>query len=318
MTTDKFCEQFLHPLVLTAFTGVPFNDIYRGNFEGLRGPELAKLLPLRARLSPTLVGHLFLPNHFSRRQNRTQEVADQAKTHSLSRNSLMALIRTLKNFIEGLKPGWKTGTAWTDYETCNTYSPKDQQTKADFVRRFVVDCRPARIWDIGCNTGRYAQICLEAGASHAIGLETDFQTLNQAFHGADDAELAFTPIYQDLRNLSPGVGWNNLERAGMARRIGRRHDAFLALAVLHHVSLGGNVPLDFCVAQLFEFAENGVIEFIPFDDPMVRELVALRTDLVTGWNEENLKVSLAKANAVVDEEVALENGRRLIRVSKAA
>ena len=47
----QFCEQFINPLLLRSFNGIPHNAWYRGELEGISAENLSRLLPWRSRLS---------------------------------------------------------------------------------------------------------------------------------------------------------------------------------------------------------------------------------------------------------------------------
>jgi hypothetical protein len=46
----------------------------------------------------------------------------------------------------------------------------------------------------------------------------------------------------DLTNPSPGIGWANRERLAFGER--NSADAILALALVHHLAIANNVPLE--------------------------------------------------------------------------
>ena len=65
---------------------------------------------------------------------------------------------------------------------------------------------------------------------------------------APSGERRILPLVMDLADPSPGGGWRGVERAGFAERA--RADVVLALAVVHHLAIGRNVPLPEVVDQL--------------------------------------------------------------------
>jgi len=52
---------------------------------------------------------------------------------------------------------------------------------------------------------------------------------------------AITPMVVDIANPSPGIGYMNTERPPFLDRA--RPDCVLALAVLHHLLVGANLPM---------------------------------------------------------------------------
>jgi hypothetical protein len=121
--------------------------------------------------------------------------------------------------------------------------------------------------------------------------------------------LALLPLIVDLGNPSPSQGWAERERRGLSERASA--DAILALALVHHLAIGRNVPLDEVVAWLVGLAPHGVIEFVPKSDPMVQRLLRLREDIFDYYSEEVfLKHLDARAEVVRTVDVSA-TGRRL-------
>jgi len=61
-------------------------------------------------------------------------------------------------------------------------------------------------------------------------------------------------------------------------------DAILALAFVHHLVIGCNIPLAEVVKWLVGLAPRGVIEFVPKSDPMVQQLFAFREDIFSDYD----------------------------------
>ena len=60
-------------------------------------------------------------------------------------------------------------------------------------------------------------------------------------------------------------------------------DAVLALALVHHLAIANNVPLD-RVARFFSvLGRHLIVEFIPRDDPKVQRLLASREDIFPNY-----------------------------------
>ena len=70
-------------------------------------------------------------------------------------------------------------------------------------------------------------------------------SLDKAFQRAREHSLPFIPLYLDAANPSPAQGWNGAERKALEHR--GNCDALLALAFIHHLAIGRNVPLDWVV-----------------------------------------------------------------------
>lgn len=138
--------------------------------------------------------------------------------------------------------------------------------------------------DIGCNTGDYALAALQAGAKYVVGFDSDQRALELAFARASGQQLNFQPLYLDLANPTPSQGWAQRERYGLQERAAA--DGILALALIHHLCIARNVPLARFVQWIVGMAHKGVVEFVPKEDPMVRQLIQLREDIFEDYKAE--------------------------------
>ncbi|MGH8185007.1 MAG: class I SAM-dependent methyltransferase, partial [Steroidobacteraceae bacterium] len=214
-----------------------------------------------------------------------------------------------RTWIESLEPADRTPTTWQEYSGRNSYESTEAAAKRGFISRFVRDSRPQVVWDIGCNTGDYSVAALEAGARSAIGFDFDQGALDLAFDRARSQKLAFLPLFLDVANPAPDQGWEQGERQGLKARA--RADAVLALALIHHVAISRNVPLDRVLGWLTGLAPRGVIEFVPKTDPMVVELLRLREDIFDDYTEEHFVRCLQRRARIVASETVSASGRKL-------
>lgn len=312
----QFCEQFLNPLVLRARLGIPHHAWLRGAMEGLPTQHLAAILPWSARLSPSLLTHVFLNARFERAALRKGnfEVKRLASRRRLPRRSFEGLLRGLQRFVAGLEPHDDDASTWSNYAQDNSYAAQEVQQKAELIARFARKAAPQLLWDFGCNTGEYSKVALAHGAKAAIGFEYDALTLERAFHRAVHETLNFLPLHQDAANPSPDQGWRQQERPGLAAR--RSADAILALAVVHHLAIGRNIPLPQVIDWLIGMAPEGVIEFVRRDDPMVRQMLALRDDIFDDYTDMAFDAALSARARVVEVQTLPGSGRRLVAYSR--
>jgi ribosomal protein L11 methylase PrmA len=303
----QFCEQFLYPLLLTAHTGVPFNQLMRGRLNGIPAAELSALLPALKRLAPRILLHVGLPARAGRGQSTAR--VEQLSRARLPKAALTAMLEGMHSWISALQPA-RRQTAWQSYAAVNTYSEGERGEKARFVAEFVSTVRPDTIWDLGCNTGDYARVALEAGARQAIGFEFDQGALDAAFQRAQREQLRFLPLHQDLLNPSPDQGWRESERKGLGARTGA--DAVLMLALVHHLAIANNVPLVEVVDWATSLAPAGVIEFVPKEDPMTAALLALRKDIFPDYTRDSFLAALRQRATVTNQREITGTGRLLV------
>lgn len=307
----QFCEQFLNPLLLQANLGLPFQQWYRGQPEGITSGDLAKLAKWWHHLSLRMLGHVILPGRVvAANSNKALKSASEAKARGLPRSRYAALLNQLRSWIAGLKPKGIKDSTWHDYAKDNSYADPEAAQKRAFVSDFAKETSPSLLIDLGCNTGEYSQAALEAGAQSVIGLDADHGALEQAFARAKDKNLSFLPLYQDSTNPSPGQGWNHRERRSFVAR-GQNVNAVIALAFEHHLAIGRNIPLPEVVKWIVSLAPQGVIEFVRKDDPTIQKMLTLREDIFTEYSVETFVAALENSARIIRREKVSAAGREL-------
>ena len=311
----QFCEQFLNPLLLRSIFGIPHNAWYRGSPEGIGAAELSALLPLRKKFSWRVLTNVVMQGSLQKTRSSDAHKAVAAAKLRFPKPAFERLLRGLRTWIASLQPADRQPTTWQEYAGHTSYRGTEAEAKRNFVARFVSDSKARTVWDIGCNTGDYSVAALQAGARSVIGFDFDQGSLDLAFDRARSEKLAFTPLFLDVTNPAPDQGWGQAERRGLRARA--KADGVLALALIHHVAIAKNVPLDDVVSWLTDMAPRGVIEFVPKTDPMVVELLRLREDIFPNYNEEHFVKCLQERARIVASETVSSSGRKLFAFERA-
>ena len=117
------------------------------------------------------------------------------------------------------------------------------------------------------------------------------------------------PLVGNLTDPSPGLGWRHRERQTLEER--SRPDLILALALIHHLAIGRNVPLPELVAWFASFEADVVIEFVVPEDAMVKQLLRNRDELDFGYTQDCFEAAAAE-HFVIAETERLQSGTRTI------
>jgi hypothetical protein len=104
----------------------------------------------------------------------------------------------------------------------------------------------------------------------------------------------------DLTNPSPAIGWENRERASLQER--GPADLALALALVHHLAIGNNVPLPRLAGFFRRLCARLVVEFVPRTDPMARTLLAGREEVFPGYTPEGFERAFGQAFTIERRE----------------
>ena len=119
--------------------------------------------------------------------------------------------------------------------------------------------------------------------------------------------LKLLPLYLDAANPSPDQGWLQIERKGLSARRGA--DGLLALALVHHLAIGKNIPLESVAQWLTSLAPQGIIEFVSKQDPMVEDMLRLREDIFVDYDLEHFERYIRKRAEIV-KSVNIQNSHR--------
>ena len=85
----------------------------------------------------------------------------------------------------------------------------------------------------------------------------------------------------------------------------------LALALVHHLAIGRNVPLPMVLGLFADLAPWAIVEFVPKEDAMVRRLLASRRDVFPDYTLEAFR-SVANDRFEVVREAPIEDSLRVL------
>jgi hypothetical protein len=146
-------------------------------------------------------------------------------------------------------------------------------------------------------------------ADYVVAMDADHLAVERLYReladGSRSATRGVLPLLANFADPSPGQGWRRLERRPAVDR--GLPDLVLFLALVHHLVIGANVPLDELVTWLASLTEYLVIEWVDRDDPMVKKLLLNREDTFEDYRRERFERLLAERFELLD---ATELGSR--------
>jgi len=147
--------------------------------------------------------------------------------------------------------------------------------------------KPKTVWDLGANTGEYSRAAREL-AGYVVSFDVDPAAVERNYRRVrSEKETGILPLLLDLTNPSPGQGWAGRERLSLEER--GPADAVLALALVHHLAIGNNLPLERIAAYFRRLGRHLVIEFVPKSDSQVSRLLLSRPDIFPGYTKEGFE-----------------------------
>lgn len=301
----QFCQHFLAPLALAATTDVRALSFSRVHLDGLPLDLASSLLPWKTRLRPGLLTHVHL---HARAQRRHSGAPAKTTSARMSAFALEALADDLERLVASLS--WEpSGTTWADYYNDTNYSPEAFEAKQRLVASFIDEVKPKRVWDLGANNGRFSRLATERGA-FTVAFDGDPAAVEQNWREVrKGSETLLLPLVLDLANPSAGGGWEGTERDSIFER--GPADLVLALALVHHLAIGNNVPLERVARFLSRIGTTLVVEWVPKEDSQVQRLLAGREDVFDRYDSVTFEAAFASHFDTVRREPIPGSGRVL-------
>lgn len=314
----QFCRHFLAPLALMAFRDVRLSWLLRVGIDGVPLDLACKLLPWSALARPGILMNLRLHSHGGGRVPRDAQaqiaMGRKARRARFPKSAFLGMLESLRSTVTSLS--WTpSGTTWAAYYATSGYSDEALGAKEGAVRGLVARCpERATVWDLGSNTGRMLEAALPDG-SLGVAIDSDPATVEIGWREASrrgDTRTLF--VVQDLVNPSPVQGWAQSEREGLLER--GPADVVLALALVHHLAIGNNVPLPRVADFLARLGRNAVVEFVPKRDTQVERMLSGREDIFADYDEVGFEAAM-RERFDVEERISIPaTERSLWRLSR--
>jgi hypothetical protein len=305
----QFCEMFLAPLAVMAHTDVRLGGLLRVHLDGIPLDMASRLLPYKTRLHPGLAMHLHLHAKAQQRGGPSSASSNTNASGGMSKTALLGLIENLSSTVSALQwnPG---GSVWADYYDDTNYTASASDQKARIVAQMLKAIpSPNLAWDLGANDGRFSRLAAERGA-FTVAWDFDLSAVENGWRSVkarQDENLL--PLFQDLTNPSPDTGWELTERTSLLAR--GPADVTLALALVHHLAIGKNVPLPRVARFFAATGRNLIVEFVPKSDSQVQRMLAYREDIFPNYTEEAFAAAL-RDEFTIEESVPIPETQRTL------
>jgi hypothetical protein len=303
----QFCQHFLAPLALMSYRDIRLNHLLRVYIDGIPLDLAASLLPFRSRFKLPLLLHIHL--HARSQQHFSDKMVDREIGRGrVSLQSLLGLIDNLGSAVKKLR--WSPqGTDWADYYQDDSYDSVGIEHKKQLVADFLDEAVPKTVWDLGSNIGLFSRIAANKGIP-TISWDIDPGCVDINYRQVvANGETNLLPLVLDLTNPSPAIGWENRERMSILER--GPADTVLALALVHHLAISNNVPLDRIATFLAKLCSWLIIEFVPKSDPKVQKLLSTREDIFPNYTRQGFENKFDRL-FVVKQSEQIRNSKRVL------
>ncbi len=193
--------------------------------------------------------------------------------------------------MEGLRWNPKR-TRWASYTLGTSYTEEAAGEKCRLVRDLLARTSGEWVWDLGANTGTFSILAASLGR-RVVAMDADPGTVEQLYLTVRRGQAqGVMPIVMDLANPSPALGWMGVERHSLVER--GPVPVVLALALVHHLAISNNLPLDEISRLFVALASEAIVEFVPKDDPQVRSLLADRQDIFDSYTIDAFRDAVSR------------------------
>lgn len=305
----QFCEMFLAPLMLQAYKDVGFHSWLRGSVDGIPVEEFARLISVRDLARAGVLKHIYLQSKLqSGYADADDDVRTELRTSGFNSEMIKTNVRGLVHLVDELE--WnRSRSQWSNYTATHSYAEDDLHRKHDFVRRASIHHHRKLVWDLGSNTGTFSRIAAES-ADYVIAMDADHLAVERLYQLLKlDGPGNILPLVSNVVDPSPAIGWRLQERKTLEQR--GKPDLTLCLALIHHIVIGANVPMESFIDWLADLGSDLVIEFVTRDDPMVQKLLRNKEDIYWDYDLAYFEQCLSKAFSV-EERDELAHGNRIL------
>jgi hypothetical protein len=304
----QFTECFLAPLLLMHYCHPDSNKFFAVYPNGIPLDVLVSLLPKKSRWNVNTFLHIHLQAKLSGKQKQTTTSVQ----YNFSKQKLQNLLKGLEGFVQKLSIK-KIKTTWDDYYTDTILGEAYLKAKTTLVQSYINQIDFKTVIDLGANDGHFS--LLFGSDKKVIATDFDSNCINELYlQIKKEGRSNILPLINNLTTPSPAIGWANAERESITTRL--KADLVMALALVHHLAIANNVPLNLIAAWLKPMGEMLIIEFVPKSDEKVKLLLQNREDIFADYHVENFKHIFTSHYEILKEEKVGDTDRILFLMKR--
>jgi hypothetical protein len=281
----QFITHFLGPLVLAKYHGAEILKLMQSHIDGIPIKLIASLLPAKTKLSSVIYTNIHLLAKME--DKHSEDYKAETKIAKLSRKAQSNILESLFDYIKKLNI--KKRSEWGDYYSKTNYNEEAFNNKKNLIREWVSQLMPKRLIDVGGNDGTFARMIID-DVDHIIVTDIDSNAVDRNYQQMkSNKELNILPMVCDVLQPAPGIGFNNNERSSLINRLQEYEPGItMALALIHHMTLTGNIPFERSAKFFASFSKNLIIEFPKREDSWVKSLLVRKREFINHFDFYNL------------------------------
>lgn len=307
---NQFCQHFLYPLLVFQKCPELSPAILMVYPDGLSAQLTASLLPWKSRLNLSNQLYVYLAASLGKKGS-----GSKTASYKISKQKILQNVTQLQGYIQKLNPT-KPDAGWSNYYDETILSDAYLANKKAVVNEMLAALKPARAIDAGCNTGEFTMIAAQH-ATEVISFDFDAASVDRLYRELAQQKIQnVQALVADIINPTPRLGWANVERSALKERL--KGDLVLALALVHHLAIGKNVPFTFISSFFAEITTEWLlIEFVPKSDPKVQLLLQSRKDIFEDYTQAQFEAAFQQ-HFTIEKATELRHSDRILYLLKKA
>ena len=282
----------------------------RDSPEGIPLAVTKSLLPWRSNFSLHTYLHIHLHAGISQRNN-----TENKKKAIFSKKKMQHLIDSLEGVITKLKLPHKK-SSWSEYYEEANQRENYLASKKKIISNWLDSINDiATAVDLGANDGEFSLLLAEKNIN-TIATDFDPYCINNLYNSEKEkGNNKIHPLIIDLANPSPAIGVKNEERDSFMERC--NVDLAMALAVIHHLVIGKNIPFQMMSDMFRQICRKYlIIEFVPKTDEKIQLMLSGKKDIYATYTKEQFELAFKDYFTVTSIQTIGSSGRTLYLMTK--
>jgi hypothetical protein len=300
----QFCQHFLAPLYIMKYKDISLNSMLKIHLDGIPLDLACKILGTR-KLMPKVFFHLFLQ---SRLVNNKIILKEKNINYHFDRKDHLKIIENLTDIVDNLTIKI-SNSKWGDYYESKILNNSYLFHKQKIIEKYLSTGEQKTVYDFGANTGLFSRIASRY-SKQVISTDNDPECIELSYRKSkENNEKNILPLIVDLANPNPAIGWDNMERNSFFERM--KNDTIMAVALIHHLVISNNLPLPKIAAFFSKYCKKLIIEYIPVNDPKVKELLQNRENIYQTCTQSYFEQCFKKYFQIIQSDTVDGSNRKL-------
>ncbi len=289
----QFCECFLFPLYLEHYLKIDVQKILSTYLDGIPVEITSRMLPIKSGFNLGVWLHVHLQNNVRSSEGTTRE-------GRFDKKKMLNLVSHLESIIHRFTSQKAADSTWSNYYDKTILGKQYLQSKENLFLEFTNDIEPSQVLDIGGNDGYFSKLLAKRNFE-VVTIDNDSQSISNLYQYVKKSNVSnILPLNIDISNPSPDFGFDHRERLSFEKRF--KVDLVLALALIHHLALTKNLPLEIIAFYFHSIAPMLLMEFVPKTDDKVQEMLSARKDIFPDYSIDKFESAFSNYFSIVKKE----------------